>query len=440
MAKRKFYAVHTGRVPGVYDNWDDCKAQVDGFTGAKYKSFSTEAEAQNFVNGNVQQQSETQSVNVDADTYIDLPDVYSFVDGSFNPDTGVYGYGGFLCVEGKKIPIMGHDNKADMSSMRNVAGEISGAMVAVKKAEELNLREMTILYDYRGIEEWALGRWRANKQGTVDYVDFMNSDKRKVQLKFQHVKGHTGIEGNEIADVMAKTAVGIPLTKKQQDLYDSAMKQSGVSMKPNTLYIDDDGIHYFKGDIGGGDTLNWDSCGSWDYCNMDEYYVALNSKEDTSEYAKYMYDKLGLTHDVYDRCLLEQNGWKIEPINIDGEMLYFNATNDYNKALPKMTGQFLVMQQFDMPDDKRENELIGCCRCDNVDLYDSPEYVSKYEDMFNGIEKACQLYSKEHDLETKIRAKFAEKRSGNKFSRRLPKGGEEMLAAEQQNQDFQIGD
>ena len=39
--KKKFYVVWKGRNPGIYDNWQDCKLQVDGQEGAKYKSFET---------------------------------------------------------------------------------------------------------------------------------------------------------------------------------------------------------------------------------------------------------------------------------------------------------------------------------------------------------------------------------------------------------------
>ena len=45
MAKNKFYVVWQGRTCGVFDNWNDCKAQVDGFESAKYKSFETRSEA-----------------------------------------------------------------------------------------------------------------------------------------------------------------------------------------------------------------------------------------------------------------------------------------------------------------------------------------------------------------------------------------------------------
>ena len=43
--KRKFYVVWEGRAPGIYDSWDECKAQVDGYEGAKYKSFVSQTAA-----------------------------------------------------------------------------------------------------------------------------------------------------------------------------------------------------------------------------------------------------------------------------------------------------------------------------------------------------------------------------------------------------------
>lgn len=46
MAQSKHYVVWVGRSPGVYGTWNECKAQVDGFTGAKYKSYPTKAEAE----------------------------------------------------------------------------------------------------------------------------------------------------------------------------------------------------------------------------------------------------------------------------------------------------------------------------------------------------------------------------------------------------------
>ena len=47
-----YYAVARGKVPGIYATWSECSAQVQGFNGARYKKFSTESEAREFINDN----------------------------------------------------------------------------------------------------------------------------------------------------------------------------------------------------------------------------------------------------------------------------------------------------------------------------------------------------------------------------------------------------
>ena len=39
MAKNKFYVVWRGRHLGVYGSWEACNKEIEGFNGAKYKSF-----------------------------------------------------------------------------------------------------------------------------------------------------------------------------------------------------------------------------------------------------------------------------------------------------------------------------------------------------------------------------------------------------------------
>ena len=45
MAKRKFYVIWVGSEPGIYDSWHDAKARIQGYPGAKYKSYPTLEEA-----------------------------------------------------------------------------------------------------------------------------------------------------------------------------------------------------------------------------------------------------------------------------------------------------------------------------------------------------------------------------------------------------------
>lgn len=232
MAKTKIYAVREGHTPGIYFSWADCKSQVDGYQGAKYKSFSGDKaldEAYAFMQPEQEEEKTVAEPVVEKKevSEVELPNgPYAFVDGSFNPETNTYGYGGYLVAGNRKYPLMGSGKDPDMASMRNVSGEISGAMAAVKKAETLGIRSMTILYDYKGIEEWAKGRWQANKTGTSRYQDFMSSAHRSVSIDFQKVPAHTGVPGNEDADRMAKRAVGIKMSKADEARVDEILAGS----------------------------------------------------------------------------------------------------------------------------------------------------------------------------------------------------------------------
>ncbi len=45
-AKKAFYVVWTGRQPGIYNTWDECKAQTFGFEKAQFKKFNSRDEAE----------------------------------------------------------------------------------------------------------------------------------------------------------------------------------------------------------------------------------------------------------------------------------------------------------------------------------------------------------------------------------------------------------
>lgn len=50
--KKKYYTIWKGHHTGVFETWNDCKAQIKDFQGAQYKSFATFEAAKKALKGN----------------------------------------------------------------------------------------------------------------------------------------------------------------------------------------------------------------------------------------------------------------------------------------------------------------------------------------------------------------------------------------------------
>ncbi|MBQ3932642.1 MAG: ribonuclease H family protein [Lachnospiraceae bacterium] len=194
----KYYAVKVGRNPGIYMTWDECKEQVNKYPKAEFKSFTTMEEAHAFM--------ENKIVEVEIDS---KDTAVAYVDGSFNVDTMVYGYGVVMMYHGREEYYKGSGNEENMSAMRNVAGEILGATYAMKYAYDHDIKNLVIYHDYEGIAKWCLGEWKTNKLETQTYKNKYQEYSKKVNISFVKVKGHSGDKYNDLADALAKEAAGV---------------------------------------------------------------------------------------------------------------------------------------------------------------------------------------------------------------------------------------
>ena len=195
-----YYAVKKGKNTGIYETWKECEAQVRGYSGAEYKKFSTYEEALNFI------EHKEESIKREI---MDLKEneMIAYVDGSFNLETMTYSYGAVVFTQEGKEVYNGKEDNEDLAEMRNVSGEIKGAMVAMEVALEKEKDILYLHYDYMGIEQWATGQWKTNKDGTKAYKAYYDSIKDRLKVEFVKVKAHSGIEYNEEADRLAKEAL-----------------------------------------------------------------------------------------------------------------------------------------------------------------------------------------------------------------------------------------
>lgn len=196
----KFYAVRNGRHIGIYNTWEECRSEVEGFSGAEYKSFPSYDAAAAYIGAQLSLFEEPQS---DDNTAV------AYVDGSYNIQTGQFSFGVVMFHNGAEHTFSQAFSDPSLASMRNVAGEIKGAEKAMRYCEENGIENLDLYYDYEGVEKWCTGEWKANKEGTIAYKRFYDEISKKISVSFNKVKGHSGDKYNDMADRLAKDALGI---------------------------------------------------------------------------------------------------------------------------------------------------------------------------------------------------------------------------------------
>ena len=193
----KFYAVKNGRETGIFNSWEECQKQIKGFSGAQFKSFSTKKEAEDYLVDKIKE----------VEDIFEVDGVYAYIDGSFDREKGIYG-SGVVIVDGENHHEYKHaDNKEEYAELHNVAGEIEAAKFVMWYAANNKIPEITIFYDYQGIECWATGEWKTNLDYTKNYKKFAEKVAIRVKVNFVKVKAHTGVELNERVDTLAKQAI-----------------------------------------------------------------------------------------------------------------------------------------------------------------------------------------------------------------------------------------
>lgn len=209
MPKKKYYAVKKGTQTGIFETWEECRRMVHGVAGAVYKSFASRQEAEQYLNGTPNEQMRqpdgTEKENC----------LTAYVDGSFDKKIKRYSFGCVLIApDGEIIRESGSGNDPKSLELRNVTGEMLGAMYAVRWAMKHQYPAVEICYDYAGIEQWATHGWQAKNELTQKYAEYMNRCGEQIAITFTKIAAHTGDRYNEEADRLAKEALtekdGIP--------------------------------------------------------------------------------------------------------------------------------------------------------------------------------------------------------------------------------------
>lgn len=240
----KFYAVKNGRVPGVYRTWDDAKKQVDGFSGAEYKSFENITDATDYLGlnngtqGDILQKGEDtlqnaiakikqesnrvknkpQAKKVTAHSTVEFFAV-TYTDGGTR-NTGVY-KGGHVkktdkaawayLIEWDDQEV--HDSGGEYGATNNKM-EQTALINALKKLIELGFNEKHLLFvldskyvlnaiNQHWLAGWKKRGWKRSGGPLKNVAEWQELDRLLNHFPdstFEWTKGHANNRGNEFVD------------------------------------------------------------------------------------------------------------------------------------------------------------------------------------------------------------------------------------------------
>jgi ribonuclease HI len=216
---QKFYVIWAGRQKGVFTNWATVQLAVEKYAGARFKSFSTRAEAEQAFSRGYASVPPKRNPGAPNGELSAAPashqfDVRIYCDGACEPNPGNAGSGIAVYRAGELAQLwfglynpMGTNNTAELNALHQAL------LMAEREIKTGNTVEVCSdsAYSINCIRSWAPNwekkGWKKpggeikNLEIIQDcYAIYRRIDK---ELKLSHVAAHVGTEGNELADRMA---------------------------------------------------------------------------------------------------------------------------------------------------------------------------------------------------------------------------------------------
>jgi ribonuclease HI len=224
----KYYVVWSGRETGVFTDWATTQRAVEAYAGARYKSFSSRAEAEQAFRAGVsantppktssRQRPHASAREQRAEHIAHRFHITIYCDGACEPNPGKAGSGIVVYRAGKLAELWyglydpnGTNNTAELNALYHALRMAEAEIEAGNSVEVCS----DSAYSINCIRLWASG-WEKrgwNKPGgeikNLKIIQDCYAIYRRIKdkLTLTHVAAHVGTEGNELADRMAMLAV-----------------------------------------------------------------------------------------------------------------------------------------------------------------------------------------------------------------------------------------
>ncbi|MBN1548361.1 MAG: ribonuclease HI [Syntrophaceae bacterium] len=238
----KFYAVARGYKPGIYNTWfgpAGAEIQIRGFSGARYKSFPTLAEAkqwlEDFATTLPVDSADTSSTN--SETKPPVPGtIHIFTDGCSRGNPGPGGYG-IIIDDGKNQVELSRGYRLTTNNRMELMACIVG-LESLKKSSDVILHSDS-RYVVDGMtrgwaRRWCSQNWMRTKTEAAENADLWSRlldlcDRHRV--KFIWVRGHAGHPENERCDQLATGAADSSHLEEDRPYIEGRTKRTPVLLE-----------------------------------------------------------------------------------------------------------------------------------------------------------------------------------------------------------------
>ena len=223
MGKKKFYVVWVGKQTGVFTDWAVVQPLVAGYPGAKHKSYPSMEDAKKALSSGAPAErspSTRSGAKKKVREFIldKAYDIHIFSDGACDPNPGEAGSGVAVYELGLLSELwygcyepLGTNNTAELNALYK-ALEIAEKMGGPSRRIQI-LSDSS--YSVNAMTKWSVG-WEKNGWTRKGNQELANKEliasmyilyKRLAEgVDLAHVKGHSGVEGNELADRLSLMA------------------------------------------------------------------------------------------------------------------------------------------------------------------------------------------------------------------------------------------
>lgn len=168
----KVYAVKKGKKTGLFYSWSECQESIKGYSGAEFKSFSTEQEAIAYLNGIVEEKKST-IIKCKKDKECNV-----YVMGCYDTTTKLGGFG--IIIESKNEKSSFYMTVVSEEKGSAIYSELIGSLAALQLAKQMGFTVIRLYANIEGIVKWAEHEWVPKDKLKIrfcDYCDLLQKDK-----------------------------------------------------------------------------------------------------------------------------------------------------------------------------------------------------------------------------------------------------------------------